>query len=103
MRSLKVTPRVHCRLTGAPGGPLSIITKDRTDATVLGELGTAAQSVEVEVKRLVGFLLAVAFDFDRNGLRRLAGSECQRSGLGDGVAVARRGRAVDGADDIVTG
>src|SRR5439155_820435 len=44
-------------------------------------------------------LLAIALDFDRDGLRRLAGGEGQRPGLGVVVAVAGRGGAVHGAVD----
>lgn len=54
----------------------------------------------VNSARLIGLLLAVALDFDGNGLRCLAGGEGQRAGLGDVVAVARLGGAV--RNDIVT-
>ena len=60
------------------------------DAAVLGEyrrVGTVAEQVEVEC--LVILLLAVALDFDGDGLRRLAGGEGQRAGLGDVVVVTR--------------
>ena len=72
----------------------SIVVEDRADAAVLGEQRVAAVAEQVQVERLVGLLLAVALDLDRDGLRRLAGGEGQRAGLGDVVAVARRGGAV---------
>jgi len=53
----------------------SVVVQDRADATVLGERRTAAEIEQVEVKRLAGLPLAVALDFDRDGLRRLAGGE----------------------------
>ena len=71
----------------------SIIVQDRADAAVLGEQRIAAEPEQVEVERLIGLLLAVAFDFDGDRLRRLAGGEDQCAGLGDVVVVARLGGA----------
>jgi len=51
----------------------SIVVEDRADATILGEQRIAAVAEQVQVERLVRFLLAVALDFDRDRLRRLAG------------------------------
>jgi hypothetical protein len=62
---------------------MSIIVQDRAEAAILGEERIAAVAEQVEVERLVGLLLAVALDFDRDCLRRLAGGEGQRAGLGD--------------------
>src|SRR5262249_38220737 len=76
----------------------SIVVEDRAGAAVLGEQRVASEPEQVEVERLVGLLLAVALDFDGDGLRRLAGGEVQRAGLGDVVVVARPGGAVDGAE-----
>src|SRR5258708_4454017 len=67
-------------------GPRSIVVQNRADAAVLGEQRIAAITEQVEVERLIGLLLAAAFDFDRDRLRRLAGGEGQRTGLGDIVA-----------------
>src|SRR5688572_504234 len=69
----------------------SIVVDDRADATVLGEQRIAAESIQVQVERLVGLLLAIPLDFDRDRLRRLAGGEGQRAGPGDVVVVSRRG------------
>jgi len=71
----------------------SVVVQDRVEAAALREQGITAQAKQVEVERLVGLLLAVALDDDRDGLRRLAGGEGQRAGLGDVVAVARPGGA----------
>jgi len=59
----------------------SIVVEDRADATILGEQRIAAVAEQVQVERFIGLLLAVAFDFDGDGLRRLAGVEGQRAGL----------------------
>ena len=72
----------------------SIVVQDRADATLLGEERIAAVAEQIQVKRFMGLPLAIALDFDGNRLRRLAGGEGQRAGLGDVVAVARRCRAV---------
>ena len=58
----------------------SIVVQNRAEAAVLGEQRIAAVAEQVQVERLVGLLLAVALDFDGDGLRRLAGSEGQRAG-----------------------
>src|SRR5262249_9986237 len=75
-----------------------VVVQDCAAAAVLGEQRVAAVAEQVEVKRLVGLLLAVTLDFDGDGFRRLAGGEGQRAGLGDVVAVARLGGAVGGAE-----
>src|SRR5262249_10140380 len=67
-------------------GP-SVVVQDRAEGAVLGEQRVAAEPEQVEVERLVGLLLAVTLDFDRDGLGRLAGGERQRAGLGDVVVV----------------
>jgi hypothetical protein len=74
-----------------------IVVEDRPDATTLGEQRVGAIPGQLEVEVLVGFLLAVPLDNDRDRLRRLAGREGQRPGPGDIVAVARRGGAARGA------
>ena len=76
----------------------SIVVQDRADAAVLGEQRIAAVAEQVQVERLVGLPFAVALDFDRDGLRRLAGGEGQRAGPGDVVVVACLGGAIDGAE-----
>jgi hypothetical protein len=68
----------------------SIVAQDRADAAVLREQRIAAITEQVQVERLISLLLAVALDFDRDGLRRLAGGEGQRAGLGNVVAIVRR-------------
>src|SRR5262249_34215290 len=100
------TPEANPTPDRAAGGNLrapfgagpSVVVQDRADAAVLGEQGVAAESEQVEVERLVALPLAVALDFDGSGLRRLAGGEGQRAGLGDVVVVARCGGAVHGAE-----
>jgi hypothetical protein len=59
----------------------SVVVQDRAEAAVLGEQRIAAVAEQVQVERLVGLPLAVALDFDRDRLRRLAGVEAQRAGL----------------------
>src|SRR5438105_15092187 len=66
----------------------SIVIQDRTGAAILGEERIAAVAEQVKVERLVGLLLAVTVDDDRDGPRRLAGCEGQRAGFGDVVLVA---------------
>jgi hypothetical protein len=51
----------------------SIVIQNRTDAAILGEQGVGAEIEQVEVKGLVGLILAVALDRDGDRLRRLAG------------------------------
>src|SRR3990170_993074 len=41
-----------------------IVVQNRAEAAVLGEQRIAAVAEEVQVERLVGLLLTVAFDFD---------------------------------------
>jgi hypothetical protein len=53
----------------------SIVIQDRADATILAEQRIAAVAEQVQVERLVGLLLVVALDFDRDRLRRLAGAK----------------------------
>src|SRR5438270_9803184 len=89
-----MSPSLHA--TNSPAAA-SVVVQYRTDAAILGEQRIAAVAEQVEVERLVGLLLAVALDFDRDRLRRLAGGEGQRAGLGDVIAVARRRGAVHGA------
>src|SRR5437867_142154 len=64
-----------------------IVVQDRAEAAVLGEQRIATVAEQVQVEGLVGLPLAVAVDFDRDGLRRLAGGEGQRAGLDDVVAI----------------
>src|SRR4051812_46563803 len=66
----------------------SIVVQDRADAAAPGEQRVAAEPEQVEVERLIGLPLAVTLDFDGDRLRRLAGGEGQRAGLGDVVVVA---------------
>jgi hypothetical protein len=61
----------------------SIVVQDRAEAAVLGGQCIAAVAEQVQVERLVGLLLAVALDFDGDGLRRLAGGEGQRADRGE--------------------
>src|SRR5438445_10363554 len=75
----------------------SVVVEDRAEAAILGEQRIAAVAEQVQVERLVGLLLVVAVDDNRDRLL-LAGGEGQRAGLGDVVAVARRGGAVLGAE-----
>ena len=75
----------------------SIVVQDRAEAAVLGEQRVAAVAEQVPVERLVGLLLAVALDFDGDGLGRLAGGEGQRAGPGEVVVVAGPGGAVGDA------
>jgi hypothetical protein len=89
--------RTHLSLTAR-----SIVVQDRADATILGEQRIAAIAEQVQVEGLVGLLLAVAFDFNRDGLRRLAGGEGQRVVLGDVVAGARFGVPFTVRNEIVT-
>ena len=71
-------------LSPAPSSSVGlIVVQNRAGAGVLGEQRVAAEAEQIEVKRLVGLLLVIALDFDRDGLRRLAGGESQRAGLGD--------------------
>ena len=63
------TTAAHCIRAGRLP---SIVVQDRAEAAVLGEERIAAVAEQVEVERLVG-LLAVALDFDGDGLRCLAG------------------------------
>src|SRR5262245_31508418 len=49
----------------------SIVVQDRADAAALGEQRVTAIAKQVQVKRLVGLLLAVALDFDGDRLGRL--------------------------------
>ena len=64
----------------------SIVVQDRADTAVLGEQRITAVAEQVEIKHFVRLLLAVALDFDCNGLRRLAvgttGVRGQESGVG---------------------
>jgi len=53
----------------------SIVVQDGADAAILGEQRIAAVAEQVQVERLVGLLLAVAVDDNRDRLRRLAGVE----------------------------
>ena len=80
----------------------SIVVQDCAEAAVLGELCIATEFEQVEVERLVGLLLAVALDFDGDGLRRLAGGEGQRAGLGALVAFAVVALPFTVANDVVT-
>src|SRR5438034_8996711 len=75
-----------------------IVVEDRAEAAILGEQRIAAVAEQVQVERLVGLLLVVALDFNRDRLRRLAGVEGQRAGPGDVVAVAGLRGAVHGAE-----
>ena len=78
----------------------SIVVENRPNAPILLEQRITAIAKQVQVERLISLLLAVPLDFDRDGLRRLAGGEGQRAGPGDVVAAPtpRRGRAVHGAE-----
>ena len=76
----------------------SIVVQDRAQAAVLCEQRVAAEPKQVEVERLVGLLLAVALDLDGDGLRRLAGGEGQRAGLGDVVAARRSSQCRTGEE-----
>src|SRR5213596_31971 len=76
----------------------SIVVHDRAYAAALGEQRIAAVAEQVQVERLIGLLPIVALDFDGDGLRRLAGGEGQRAGLGDVIAVARLGGPVHSAE-----
>src|SRR5262245_52511045 len=49
-------------------------------------LRAAAIVEQVQVERFVGLLLVVALALNRDGLRRLAGGEGQRAGLGDVIS-----------------
>jgi hypothetical protein len=69
-------------------GNRSIVIQDRADAAALGERDIAAEAEQVEVEHLAAFALAVALDFDRDRLRRLAGGEGQRASPGDIVAAS---------------
>src|SRR5438552_4133136 len=62
----------------------SIVVQDRAEAATLREQRVAAVAEQVQVEGLVGLLLAVALDFDRDRLGRLAGGEGQRAGRGEG-------------------
>src|SRR5262245_28188154 len=75
-----------------------IIVQDRPEAQRVQEQGVAAGPEQFDAECLVGLLLAVALDLDGDGLRRLAGDEGQRAGLGDEVAIARLGGAVHSAE-----
>src|SRR5262249_43151146 len=70
-----------------------VVVQDRAGAAVLGEQRIAAEPEQVEVERLVGLLLAVALDFDGDGLGGLAGGKRQRAGLGEVVVVTSVGAA----------
>src|SRR5262249_38689499 len=74
----------------------SIIVDDRADTALLGEPRVAAVAGQVQVEVLVGLLLAVALDVDRDGLGGLAGCEGQRATVCDVVVVAGRRRPVHG-------
>jgi hypothetical protein len=50
----------------------SIVVEERAEAALLGEQRIAVVE-QVQVERLVGLLLVVAFDFDGDRLRRLGG------------------------------
>jgi hypothetical protein len=50
----------------------SIVVEDRAEASPLGEQRIAAVAEQVQVEFLVGLLLAVPLDFDRDRLGRLA-------------------------------
>src|SRR5262249_8014988 len=76
----------------------SIVVQDRADAATLGEQRVAAAAEQIHIERLVALLLAVALDFDGDGLGRLAGGEGQRAGTGDVVVVAGRRGAVGAAE-----
>src|SRR5262249_2658605 len=71
-----------------------VVVPNRADASTLREQRIAAIAEQVEVECLVGLSLAIAFDFNRNGLCRLAGVESHRPGLSDVVVVARLRGAV---------
>src|SRR5262245_43882433 len=58
--------------------PPSIVVEDRAEAALPGEQRVAAEPEQVQEERLVRLLLAVALDFDGDGLGRLAGGEGQR-------------------------
>src|SRR5262245_16223041 len=75
-------PRAVSRLATSSG------VQDRVEASVPGEQRVAAEPEQVEVERLLGLLLAVAVDDDRDRLGRLAGGEGQRASLGDVTVVA---------------
>ena len=82
---------------GPRGTPLfhgSIVVQNRPRPPAVEEHGVRRQVAQIDEELLVGLLLAVALDFDGDGLRRLAGGEGQRAGLGDVVVVARLGGAV---------
>src|SRR5436305_87500 len=51
----------------------SVVVQDRADAAILGEQRAAAVAEQIQVEVLVGLLLAVAVDDDRDRLGRLAG------------------------------
>jgi hypothetical protein len=78
------TQHIHCHRECRAGTELGgkdrtgpdqsfFVVQDRAEAAVLGEQRIATVAEEVQVERLVGLLLAVALDFDGDGLRRLAG------------------------------
>jgi len=64
---------------------ISIIAQDGADTAALGNERVAAVAEHVEVEVFVRFLLAVAFDFDRDGLGGLTGGKGEHS---------RKGRAL---------
>jgi hypothetical protein len=80
--AVRISPALSARFQ-------SIVVQDRADVAVLGEQGIAAQAELIEVERLIGLPLAVALDFDGDGLDRLDGGEGQRAGLGDVVFAER--------------
>ena len=59
---------------------MSIVVQNRAYALILGEQRVAAVAEQIEVERLAGLLLAVALDFDGDGLRCLARGEGQCAG-----------------------
>src|SRR5262245_20080797 len=76
----------------------SFVAEDRADAAILRDNRVDAGAEQVQIERLVGLLLVVALDLDRDGLRRLTGEERQRAGFGRVVVVARLGGAVHGGE-----
>jgi hypothetical protein len=60
--------------------PRSIVVEHRAEAAALGQQRIAAVAEQVQVKRLAGLPFAVAFDFDRDRIRRLAGAGNGRAG-----------------------
>ena len=74
-----------------------ILIQYRADVALLSEQRIAAVAEQIQVERLVGLPLAVAFDLDGDGFGRLAWEKGDRPGLGD-VVHAGDGCAVRGVE-----